>query len=127
MDPLLTGIFGVLFVICSLELLIDQIAQVRCSPVIATVGVAHNIKMNIGITPLTNRVFGDITCPHNNHFTNYRRGVTLPTTYCPNGLGGSRGAVVDFILRVCNGPLAEIYIDTQADEDESTQPSPVHH
>ena len=77
----------------------------ECSSVRTTVGVAHDIKLKVGITPWHNRVTGTIKCldEHLNQFVDGGSHL-LPPRYCPDApLSGSLEATKEYIHRLCSG------------------------
>jgi len=81
-----------------------------CGSVAANHGSAVDVKLKVGLTPLHNRVYGDIIC--NNDDT--RRQEQLPSTFCPTGLAGSLDTVIEYINNICaNQDQEDPIFDTQ--------------
>ena len=72
--------------------------EFRCLPVDTPTGnSAMNIRLQLGMTPVSNIVTGTIVC-HNGVIMPNRQ---LPSLYCPRAFGGRMEAVVEFVEQLC--------------------------
>jgi len=71
----------------------------ECKSVDSTHGSAINVQFKLGLSPLHNRVYGDIICKDGSK--RRREKQELPVLYCPNTSNGSRTAVMELIDSIC--------------------------
>jgi hypothetical protein len=69
----------------------------NCQPVVTLSGIAFDMKLNLGITPLHNTVKGTVVCGEGTIHTP----VVFPTRYCPRNFGGNLHAVETLIDELC--------------------------
>jgi len=79
----------------------------ECRSIETRYGSAINVELKVGLSPLHNKVYGDIVCKESGR---RRAKQELPAAFCPDGLPGLRNAVVEFIEDICK-PLPSLAFD----------------
>ena len=80
-----------------LHRLVTNLGPYKCRPVVSRSGIAVDMKLRLGMTPLHNTVKGAVVCGEGVIHID----LLFPTMYCPHNFGGDLDAVETFINNLC--------------------------